>query len=144
MERIFVESQVPVLADPGMSLALDGAWTVQRWPFAVPEADLAAASLNDSHWQTVAQPGQVFYADPDAEGAPIPNWNRVTLTHIDPDDGAMLRRRVVVPAAWHGRRIFLRDGAVDNPNSWEADMIRVTREEALARGWSGVYPGARI
>jgi hypothetical protein len=34
---------------------------------------------------------------------------------------------------------FLRDGAVVNPNSWEADMIRTTKEEALARGWSGVW-----
>mgnify|MGYP006301865959 FL=1 len=34
---------------------------------------------------------------------------------------------------------FLEEGEVENPNSWEADMTRMTREEALARGWSGVW-----
>jgi len=112
MEKSFVESQVPVLADPAMSLPLDGAWRVCRWPFAVPESDLAAAAADDRDWAVVPQPGKVFYADPDAEGAPIPDWNRVTLSHLDPEDGALLRRRVAVPAAWHGRKIMLRFDAV--------------------------------
>ena len=112
MEKTFVTSPVPMLADPAMSLSLDGTWRVRRWPFAVPEAGLADAGVGDRDWEVVFQPGKVFYADPDAEGAPIPDWNRVTLSHIDPEDGAMLRRRVAVPAAWHGRRILLRFDAV--------------------------------
>lgn len=112
MEKSLVASQVPVLADPAMRLSLDGPWSVQRWPFAVAEADLAAVATADGGWERVLQPGKVFYADPDAERAPIPGWNRVTLTHIDPADGALLRRRIVVPAAWRGRRIILRFDAV--------------------------------
>jgi hypothetical protein len=34
---------------------------------------------------------------------------------------------------------FLKTGAVTNPRSWEATMETTTREEALARGWSGVW-----
>jgi hypothetical protein len=112
MEKSLVKSQVPVLADAAMSLSLDGAWSVRRWPFAVPETELAALAADDRDWAVVSQPGKVFYADPEAEGKPIPNWNRVTLTHIDPEDGALLRRRVAVPAAWRGRRILLRFDAV--------------------------------
>jgi len=38
MEKSLMEPQAPVLADPAMSLTLDGAWRVRRRPFAVPEA----------------------------------------------------------------------------------------------------------
>lgn len=38
----------------------------------------------------------------------------------------------------HIKRL-LNNGEVENPNSWEGDMRRVTRDEALARGWSGVW-----
>ena len=112
MEKSFIKSQVPVLAEAAMSLSLDGAWSVRRWPFAVPEAELATLAADDRDWAIVFQPGKVFYADPEAEGADIPNWNRVTLTHIDPEDGAVLRRRVRVPEAWSGKRIILRFDAV--------------------------------
>ena len=105
--------QVPQLSAPSATLSLDGDWRVRRWPFSgTTEAELAARDLDDSAWDTVAQPGKVFYADPEAERGEIPNWNRVTLTHIDPDDGAVLRRSVAVPPGWHGKRIFLRFDAV--------------------------------
>ena len=112
MERSVVEPQVPILADDAMSLSLDGDWSVRRRPFDAPEAELAATAADDRDWEVMSQPGKVFYADPDAEAAPIPNWNRVTLSHIDPEDGAILRRQVVVPSAWRGRRILLRFDAV--------------------------------
>ena len=112
VEKSFIKSQVPVLAEAAMSLSLDGAWSVRRWPFAVPEAELATLVADDRGWAIVSQPGKVFYADPEAEGADIPNWNGVTLTHIDPEDGAVLRRRVRVPEAWSGKRIILRFDAV--------------------------------
>jgi len=34
---------------------------------------------------------------------------------------------------------FNKTGKIINPNSWEADMVEHTREEALARGWSGTW-----
>lgn len=36
-------------------------------------------------------------------------------------------------------RNFLKDGRIANPNSWEAEHVSITREEALARGWKGVW-----
>lgn len=36
-------------------------------------------------------------------------------------------------------RDFLEKGECVLPNSWEADKMRITREEALKRGWSGVW-----
>lgn len=96
-----------------MSVSLDGDWKVRKWPFeTTDESELAAADRDDSSWETVSQPGKVFYADPEAEGKETPNWNRVTLAHIDPNDGAMLRRRIRIPAEWRGKRIFLRFDAV--------------------------------
>ena len=36
-------------------------------------------------------------------------------------------------------REFRKTGVVTNPRTWEADMETLTRAEALARGWSGVW-----
>jgi len=105
----------PQLADPAMQLALTGdasTWKVSRWPFGLAEVALAAPDMDDSAWPAVRQPGKVFYADPEENPATVPNWNRVTLEHIDPDDGAMLRRTVRIPPEWAGCRIFLRFDAV--------------------------------
>ncbi len=99
-------------------LELDGVWRVLRWPFPVKESELAAPGMCDADWETRVQPGKVFYADPHAECAPIPDWDRVKQTHLDPHDGAMLRRTVAIPAAWAGRRVLLR--------------------------FDGIYPAARI
>ena len=105
-------SRRPRLLDPALSLSLDGLWQVCRWPFAKSEAALAAADVNDSRWETAEQPGKVFYSNPEEEGKPLPNWSRITLTHIDPEDGAVLRRKIRIPSDWHGKRIFLRFDAV--------------------------------
>ncbi|MFW6337254.1 MAG: glycoside hydrolase family 2 TIM barrel-domain containing protein [Phycisphaeraceae bacterium] len=105
---------VPILSDPDRVLPLDGEWRVARWPFEVDEAKLAAPPANDTQWETVQQPGKVFYADPEAEEIDheMPDWDRITLTHIDENDGAVLRRRVTIPAAWAGKRILLRFQAI--------------------------------
>jgi hypothetical protein len=105
-------TQIPLLHDARFSRELDGLWKVQKWPFADGEQELAAPQCDDAAWNEIAQPGKVFYADPEAERKEIPDWNRVTLTHIDPDDGAVLRRTEPIPAAWAGKRIVLRFDAV--------------------------------
>jgi hypothetical protein len=96
----------------GRALSLDGTWQVARWPFAEPETRLVAAGLSDTAWETVQQPGKVLYADPEAESVPIANWNRITQTHIDDADGAVIRRRVAIPCEWAGKRIILRFDAI--------------------------------
>ena len=105
-------SMTPEVNGPETKIRLDGIWSVRKWPFHESESSLAAPQADDSAWSQIQQPGKVFYADPDAEGKETPNWNRVTLTHIDPDDGAVLRRMVSVPADWREKQIFLRFDAV--------------------------------
>ena len=102
--------QIPRLAAADSTVSLDGTWQVQRWPFSADEAALAGCQVDDTAWEGVVQPGKVFYADPEAErnGKQDPNWNRVTLAHIDENDGAVLRRRMVIPDNWAGKRIILR------------------------------------
>jgi len=103
---------VPQLAGESMRLTLNGPWRVARWPFKRSEAALAAPACKDASWPAVEQPGRVFYNDPEENPATVKGWNRVKLDHIDPDDGAVLRRRVKIPAAWRGKRIFLRFDAI--------------------------------
>jgi hypothetical protein len=98
---------IPQLNEASLALSLDGEWQVSRWPFPTGEESLASPSCDDRNWETVQQPGKVFYADPEAECKPLPNWDRVGLGHIDDKDGAMLRRRVRVPQAWQDKRIYL-------------------------------------
>lgn len=86
-------------------VTLDGQWHVKRHPFKEEEAQ---QTTDYNSWPTLRQPGKVFYADPEAEKENVPNWNRVSLSHIDENDGALLVRRVAVPASWNGKRIFLR------------------------------------
>lgn len=95
-----------------MAVDLNGTWQVTRWPFQVDEQKLAAPATDDRAWESVAQPGKVFYADPEADSKEIPDWDRVTLKHIDPQDGAVLRRKVTVPKDWKNKRIILRFDAV--------------------------------
>jgi len=109
---------VAQLADPAARLSLDGAWRVTKWPFPAHEASMVSPTIGDSAWPTVAQPGKVFTQDVSTPTAQIPNWNRVLLTQIDPEDGAVLRRTVDIPSAWTGKRIYLT--------------------------FDGIYPGGRI
>ncbi|MCL1856840.1 MAG: hypothetical protein FWF84_04255 [Kiritimatiellaeota bacterium] len=84
--------QTPVPS--GRRVSLDGAWNV--------------AYRGTGEGAMLEMPGKVFYADPEAEKAEIPGFNRVKLSHIDEKDGARLTRTVTVPEAWAGKRIFVR------------------------------------
>ncbi len=87
-------------------VALDGGWKVRKWPFG-NEKRMAGIRCADESWDTVEQPGKVFYYDPEENPQKVRNWDRVTLAHIHPDDGAMLRRSIMIPRAWKGKRVYL-------------------------------------
>lgn len=103
---------VPRLDAKEAAVSLAGRWTVARWPFKVAEADLVSPTCNDASWEKKQQPGKIFYWDPAMDKARPKNYSRVTLAHIDPEDGAIIRRSVKIPAAWAGKRVFLRFDAV--------------------------------
>jgi len=115
-------------------LFLDGAWQVKRWPFKKPEKFLAGPEVDDSFWETVSQPGKVFYADSQAHSKPIPNWNRVTQTHLDDRDGAIIRRHFYCPAEWEGKRIYLRFDSI-----YPAGQLYLNGEY-LGAHYSGLTP----
>ena len=102
----------PVPDDPERSLSLDGEWRVRRWPFGNHERIVAGPREDDRGWETVAQPGKVFYQDPAVRPGDVPNFSRVKLAHVDGRDGAILRKRVAVPDTWRGKRVLLRFGAI--------------------------------
>ncbi|HOL67688.1 MAG TPA: glycoside hydrolase family 2 TIM barrel-domain containing protein, partial [bacterium] len=118
----------------GSFLSLNGAWQVKRWPFGQSEKTLVSPELDDRRWETVEQPGKVFYADPEAHRQVIPNWNRVTQTHIPDRDGAIIRRRVYCPKEWTGKRIYLRFDAI-----YPAGEVYVNGEK-VGGHWSGLTP----
>ena len=103
---------VPQLADEAMTVSLDGPWRVTRWPFAKMETALAAPRTSDAKWELVQQPGKVFSYDASKTADDIKGWDRIGQTHIAPEDGAVLRRRVAIPRAWRGKRVLLRFDAI--------------------------------
>ena len=103
---------VPKVDDRRASVSLDGVWTVARWPFKASEETLASPACDDSGWERRRQPGKVFYWNFETSKQWPTNFNHVTLAHIDERDGAVIRRRVGIPAEWRGKRIFLRFDAV--------------------------------
>ena len=87
------------------SLYLDGEWAVKYYPFA--DEEIKSPKVCDS-WENVQQPGKVFYADPEENTSEIKDWDRVGLSHIDEQDGALLVKTIKVPENWDGKNIFLR------------------------------------
>ncbi|MHB9025185.1 MAG: glycoside hydrolase family 2 protein [Armatimonadota bacterium] len=114
-------------------LPLEGEWQVLYWPFAGEEQALAGASAGGD-WQTIQQPGKVFYYDPEQRPSDIPNWNRVTMEHIDPDDGAIIKRSVTIPEEWRGQRVLLRFEGIYPAGRiyWDG--------QAVGEQWSGLTP----
>jgi beta-galactosidase/beta-glucuronidase len=100
--------QTPRLDVPDRTLWLDGTWQVTRWPFKAKVERLVAPATKDRRWESVQQPGKVFYFDPEKTSGAYPNYNRVGLDHIHPEDGAVMRRTVRIPRQWRNKQIFLR------------------------------------
>lgn len=89
------------------TLPLNGNWQVSRWPFP-DEATLVHPATNDSHWKSLPQPGKIFSQNPHIPPDSIPGYDRVGMSHLDPEDGAVIRRRIRIPSDWLGKEIFLR------------------------------------
>ena len=93
-------------------LSLNGRWKVKKWPFDSEEINLCGIKLDDAAWVQVEQPGKVFYYEPEEDTSEIENWSRQDLTHIDQEDGAVLRKQVLIPDDWSDQRILLHFDAI--------------------------------
>ncbi len=93
-------------------IVLSGQWKCLYYPFNEDENSLSAVDIDDNAWGNITQPGKVFYNNPEENPAEVEGWNRVTLAHIKPNDGAILRKSVIVPETWAQKKIFLRFNAV--------------------------------
>lgn len=101
----------PRPADESSRLLLNGKWKAKKWPFECAEEKLIAE--NDfSDWPEFEQPGKIFYYDPEENPAEVPDWNRVTMDHIDPEDGAVIKREIHIPEEWKDKKVFLRFEAI--------------------------------
>ncbi|MBR1967711.1 MAG: hypothetical protein IKA22_13995 [Lentisphaeria bacterium] len=112
-------------------LLLNGMWQVKRYPF---DEALAVKPEAADDWETLQQPGKVFYADPEVDANPDPDWNRVTLAHIKDDDGAVMVRRVNIPAEWKEKQIKIRFDAVYPGGIFYANGVK------LGEHFSGLTP----
>lgn len=123
----------PVLSNDA-PVRLEGEWQVTYWPFPAPEAELLGTRSGEAEWRPLAQPGPVFFADPNEVPGSVEGWDRVTMAHHDPEDGAIIRREVLVPEAWAGRRVLLRfDGMYPAGRIyWDGQPV--------AEQWSGLTP----
>ena len=103
---------VPRTDCPCAAVSLAGEWSVVRWPFEDSEGALVSPKCSDAGWERCAQPGKVFYWNPELDKERPKEFSRVTLAHIDERDGAIIRRTAKIPACWAGKRVFLRFDAV--------------------------------
>lgn len=109
---------LPQLANKEARLSLEGDWQFTRWPFSMDETQLVSMETSDLAWETVNQPGKVFIQGTESGTAQIPGWDRVGLSHIDPEDSAVIRQAITIPTDWQGKRIYLT--------------------------FDGIYPGGRV
>ena len=91
---------------------LSGEWSVKRWPFSSAEEKLASPKVPDTTWEKAVQPGKLFAHNPNVEPAATDRWDRVRMCHIDPDDGAVIRRTITLPKEWSGKEIFVNCDAI--------------------------------
>lgn len=103
---------VPRQDDPEWRLDLDGEWAVVRWPFRRSEKVLSAPGTGDGRWERCPQPGPVFRGNPADTPSRVENWNRVDLSHVHSEDGALMRRTVRIPETWRGKRVYLHFDAI--------------------------------
>ena len=115
-------------------VSLNGLWKVKKWPFEVNENLLCSQDVNDNVWDEIAQPGKVFYYDPEEDISEVENWNRQYLSHIDTDDGAVLRKQCFIPDEWKDKKVLLRFGAI-----YPAARI-YCNEQMLGEHFSGLTP----
>jgi len=86
---------------------LSGEWSVKKWPFASTEERLSSPRTSDASWEKAVQPGKLFALDPNVDPVTIPDWDRIKTLHLSPDDGAVIRRTVMVPDEWKDKEIFV-------------------------------------
>lgn len=132
--RISPARYVPILDDEEMSVSLDGEWRVTTWPFARQESVLVDPQTGTGQWDRIEQPGPVFHCDPEQNPGDVKDWDRVGLSHIDPEDGAILRKRVTIPIDWDQKCVFLRFDSI-----YPAGRIYVEGELVLEH-LSGLTP----
>ncbi len=94
------------LASNNSWIDLNGTWKVKRWPFGIDEAAAVAGQDDSASWEGVTQPGKVLYQAPEDQPFKNPAWNRVTMAHLDENDGAILIREVRIPESWRDSRII--------------------------------------
>ena len=125
---------VPKTVGKGAEVSLAGQWSVVRWPFKETEGFLASPKCSDAGWERKAQPGKIFYWNPELDKVRPKEFSRVTLAHIDERDGAIIRRTVKIPAGWKGKRVFLRFDAIYPAAAHYLDGVK------LGEHMSGITP----
>lgn len=91
---------------------LSGEWAIKKWPFSVAEEKLASPRISEMSWDKAVQPGKLFSLDPNVDPEDIPNWDRVRMNHVNPEDGAVIRRTVYIPCEWANKEIFINCDAI--------------------------------
>lgn len=91
---------------------LSGEWSVKKWPFSGTEEKLVHPRTADTAWEKEVQPGKLFSSDPELAPESIDGWDRNGMKYMDPDDGAVIRRTVIIPAQWAKKEIFINCDAI--------------------------------
>jgi len=93
--RFFPANHIPEFTEE-KRIWLVGPWQVKRWPFDAAEEELIQNPGACDTWDYVDVPGPVHLKDPDTPRAL--DHDHVRWTHLDENDGALLYRRLHVPA----------------------------------------------
>ncbi|MBI4244403.1 MAG: hypothetical protein HY606_09965, partial [Planctomycetes bacterium] len=114
-------------------ISLYGTWKSKRWPFKMREERLIAPDYNDQKWTEATIPG-ALHLRPEFDIPDPQKKDEIKLTHINQDDGFIVRKKFIVPASFRGKTILLKTEGI-----YPGGKIFLNNRK-IGEVWTGLSP----